>query len=172
MTPVQLTTKCLKIVSKFVCTFPSMIYNTSMIHSMWVTSKKPKPNKVERASTMSTTITLNKNRKNAAIFLARKTVESKKPVTDALIKEAAEKYMINHNPGPAVVEVIKAEAKRLLTASKGKATNLPEMPAPLGTEVKVAPVKPAKGKAAAAKKTVASKEVKAAKKPSKRALAK
>lgn len=149
---------------KMICTLLSYAYNTFMQTMMVFMQTKTK----QKVNTMSATITLNKNRKNAAIFIAHKVLKTKKPLTDGDIHEAAERHMTNHKPGAAVVEVIKNEVKRLLTTSKGKVDALPPIAAPLGTvtPAKVAekPTKKAepKGKGEAVKKAVAAKKPKRA----------
>jgi len=140
----------LKIYAKFICKLIKTAYNVFM-STNGQSRKTQKTNKVE-VNTMSN-ITLNSNRAKAAIFIAHRVVQTKKPVTDETIKDAAERYMVNHNPGPAVVEVIKAEVKRLLGVSKGKVTNLPPIPAELGAAAVVKKPAPAvEAKPAPAKK--------------------
>lgn len=147
----------LKIYAKFICKLIKTAYNVFM-STNGRSRKTQKTNKVE-VNTMSN-ITLNSNRAKAAIFIAHRVVQTKKPVTEETIKDAAERYMVNHNPGPAVVEVIKAEVKRLLGVSKGKVANLPPIPAELNA---AAVVKKPAAPAVAAKPAPAKKGAKAAK---------
>lgn len=130
-----------KLFTKFICILLSFAYNT-FIHLMRVWTKKPKPNQSKKPNTMSANITLNKNRKNAAIFIAHKVAKTKKAPSEKDVLEAAERHMETKHPRPDVVAVIMAEVKHLLKDVK----HLPPIAPPLGEVKPKAPVPTPKSK--------------------------
>ena len=106
-----------------------MTYN-ALIHLMKVCNPN-KQTKSKKGNSNTMNITLNKNRKNAAIYIAHKVAKTRKAPTEKDVLEAAERHMTTKNPGPAVVSVILGEVKNLLKNAK----NLPPIAPALG-EVK------------------------------------